>query len=42
MTPALEAQWRTLFEGVYPQIRGKLVPADVFDEVQRLLKEYRK
>lgn len=42
MTPALEAQWRALFEGVYPQIRGKLVPADVFDEVQRLLKEYRK
>ena len=42
LTPAVEAEWRALFEGVYPKIRGNLVPADVFDEVQRLLREYRK
>lgn len=42
LTPAAEAEWRTLFDGVYPKIRGNLVPADVFDEVQRLLREYRK
>jgi hypothetical protein len=23
---------------VYPQIRGKIVPADIFDEVMRLVK----
>jgi TRAP-type transport system periplasmic protein len=42
MTPAAEAEWRTLFEALYPKIRGGLVPADLFDEVQRLLREYRK
>jgi TRAP-type C4-dicarboxylate transport system substrate-binding protein len=42
MTPDVEAQWRALFESVYPKIRGNLVPADMFDEVQRLLREYRK
>jgi len=26
---------------VYPQIRGKLVPADIFDETMRLLAECR-
>jgi TRAP-type C4-dicarboxylate transport system substrate-binding protein len=42
MTPASEAEWRALFETLYPKIRGNLVPADLFDEVQRLLREYRK
>jgi TRAP-type transport system periplasmic protein len=42
MTPDVEAQWRALFEDFYPKIRGNLVPADMFDEVQRLLQEYRK
>jgi len=42
LTPAAEAEWRALFDGVYPKIRGSLVPADVFDEVQRVLREYRK
>ncbi len=42
MTPPAETEWRTLFEGLYPQIRGNLVPADMFDEVHRLLREYRK
>ncbi len=42
MTPAVEAEWRSLFESVYPRLRGSMVPADMFDEVQRLLREYRK
>jgi TRAP-type transport system periplasmic protein len=41
-TPEIEAEWRKLAEGFYPQIRGKIVPADLFDEVVRLLQEYRK
>jgi len=29
-------------EGFYPQIRGVTVPAEMFDEVMRLLAEYRR
>jgi TRAP-type transport system periplasmic protein len=42
LTPEATAEWQALFDGVYPKLRGNLVPADVFDEVQRLLREYRK
>ena len=42
LTPAAEAEWRTLSERLYPQIRGRMVPADMFDEVLRLLGEYRR
>ena len=42
LTPAAEAEWRAMFDGVYPKLRGSMVPTDVFDEVQRLLREYRK
>jgi len=41
ISPALEAEWRAMSEQVYPRIRGTLVPADIFDEVVRLLAEYR-
>jgi TRAP-type transport system periplasmic protein len=41
LTPAAEAAWRQVAEGAYPKIRGAIVPADMFDEVQRLLAEYR-
>ncbi len=42
LTPQLEAEWRRVMEEVfYPRIRGKMVPADIFDEVRRLLVEYR-
>lgn len=40
--PAAEAEWRTMAEKLYPQIRGSIVPADMFDDVVRLLAEYRK
>jgi len=39
--PAAEAEWRAMAEGFYPKIRGPMVPADMFDEVVRLVKEYR-
>ena len=39
--PPLLAQWRTASEQMYPKIRGAMVPADMFDEVTRLVTEYR-
>lgn len=40
-TPEIEIEWRKAAEEVYPKIRGPIVPADIFDEVVKLLKEYR-
>jgi len=37
----VDTEWRRTAETAYPRIRGHIVPADVFDEVQRLLREYR-
>ena len=41
VSPALEAEWREAARAAYPEIRGKIVPAEIFDEVKRLLREYR-
>jgi TRAP-type transport system periplasmic protein len=41
LTPEIEAEWTQLVESVYPKIRGTMVPADMFDAVQRALAEYR-
>lgn len=41
LTPELEAEWRQLAQSVYPRIRGTMVPADMFDAVQRALAEFR-
>jgi TRAP-type transport system periplasmic protein len=41
VSPAAEAEWRKVAASVYPKIRGTMVPADVFDDVQRYLAEYR-
>lgn len=41
LTPELEAAWRREAEAIYPRLRGKLVPAELFDEVRRLLHERR-
>ena len=41
VTPQLEAEWRKVSESFYPKIRGKLVPEDIFAEVEKLVKEYR-
>jgi TRAP-type C4-dicarboxylate transport system substrate-binding protein len=40
-TPATEGEWRRAAAVCYPKIRGGLVPADFFDEVQQLLVQYR-
>jgi TRAP-type C4-dicarboxylate transport system substrate-binding protein len=41
VTPELEAQWRTAAEAAYPQIRGPVVPADMFDQALAAIQEYR-
>jgi TRAP-type transport system periplasmic protein len=41
ITPEIEAEWRAAAEAVYPQIRGKIVPEDIFDQALKFLKEYR-
>lgn len=40
-TPEMEAEWRKAAEEAYPKIRGGMVPAEMFDEVRRLLQEFR-
>ncbi len=39
--PEAEAEWRQFLEGVYPKMRGTMIPPEIFDEVQRLLAGYR-
>lgn len=41
VTPDVEAEWRSAVDTVYPSIRGRIVPEDIFDKVLSLLKEYR-
>lgn len=41
VSPEVEAEWRKIAESVYPMIRGKVIPADIYDETLRLLAEYR-
>ena len=38
---AAVARWRAEAEGAYPKLRGRLVPADLFDETMRLRNEFR-
>ena len=41
LSPADAAAWNKLAEQVKPEVRGRLVPADMFDKVQKLLVDYR-
>jgi TRAP-type C4-dicarboxylate transport system substrate-binding protein len=41
VSPALMDEWQRFCEAVYPRMRGSMVPADMFDEVLRLVKRYR-
>jgi TRAP-type C4-dicarboxylate transport system substrate-binding protein len=36
-----EALWRAAAEEVYPRMRGSIVPADMWDEIRKVLDEYR-
>ncbi|HEX3748491.1 MAG TPA: TRAP transporter substrate-binding protein DctP [Bryobacteraceae bacterium] len=38
---ATVAEWRRQTEAAYPAMRGKIIPADLFDEARRLHEEYR-
>jgi TRAP-type C4-dicarboxylate transport system substrate-binding protein len=40
--PKAVGEWRQLAEGIWPKLRGPVVPADLFDQVKRLRDEYRK
>jgi len=41
LTPQAEAEWRQLADVLHPKIRGTLLPADLFDDVTRLVSEHR-
>jgi TRAP-type C4-dicarboxylate transport system substrate-binding protein len=41
LTPEAEAAWRKVAESTYPKIRGTIVPAELFDQVLKLLADYR-
>jgi len=42
VSAAQKAEWQKLTESIYPQIRGKVLPAEAFDEAMRYRDEYRK
>ncbi|MCJ7501164.1 TRAP transporter substrate-binding protein DctP [bacterium] len=39
--PEIEARWRAAAEDIYPKIRGSMVPEEIFDDVQRIIRESR-
>jgi TRAP-type C4-dicarboxylate transport system substrate-binding protein len=41
VSPDVAAEWQAVVAKVSDQIRGKIVPADIYDEAQRLLGEFR-
>jgi hypothetical protein len=41
VTPQIEDEWRRAAQTAYSKIRGRLVPADMFDEAVRILADYR-
>ncbi len=41
LNPEAEAAWRKFADRTYPKVRGRIVPADVFDEVVEILRDYR-
>lgn len=41
ISPAVESEWRKIVEDIHPKIRGKIVPADIFDEVTMYREEFR-
>jgi TRAP-type transport system periplasmic protein len=42
VSAAQRAQWQRLTESIYPSIKGKVLPAEAFDEAMRYRDEYRK
>jgi TRAP-type C4-dicarboxylate transport system substrate-binding protein len=42
VSAAQRAEWQKLTESIYPRIKGRVVPAEAFDEAMRYRDEYRK
>jgi TRAP-type C4-dicarboxylate transport system substrate-binding protein len=42
ISPATAAEWRKIVESIYPRIRGRIIPADVFDKVRTYRDEFRR
>ena len=40
--PKAYAEWHKIAEGIWPKLRGTMVPPDLFDQVKQLRDEYRK
>src|ERR1017187_4023210 len=41
LNEAALAEWRKQTEAIYPKMKGKMVPPDLFDDAQRLRDEFR-
>ena len=41
VSPAVQAEWRRMVEGVYPKVRGTIMPVEAFDAVKGFRDEYR-
>jgi TRAP-type transport system periplasmic protein len=41
VSPEVEAEWRAAMDKVNDKIRGQIVPAEMYDEAQRLIREFR-
>jgi len=41
LTPETEREWQALADELYPKIRGPVVPAEIFDAVERNVREFR-
>jgi TRAP-type C4-dicarboxylate transport system substrate-binding protein len=41
MTPQLDDEWRRFAEGIYPRLRGTMVPEEMFDQARQRVAEYR-
>ncbi len=39
--PGVAAEWQQFVEGIYPRVRGPIVPAEEFDQVMAALRAYR-
>ena len=41
VSPEVQGEWVKLFEGLYPKIRGPIIPADAFDAARSARDAYR-
>ena len=41
VSPEVQAEWVKLFEGLYPKIRGPIIPEQAFDAARAARDDYR-